>query len=201
MLVVVSGPSGAGKSTICARLLDEFDEFEVSVSTTTRKPREGEEDGVSYHFVSHEEFQRLRDADEFIEWAEVHDNFYGTSKAVVEAALEGGRSLLFDIDYQGAENLKKAVDSAVLIMLLPPDMDTLEQRLQGRGTDSDGVIETRIENAAEEIGNYELFDYVVINEDLGHTYDLVRAIVLAERARVERNDTLIHRRFPSVFGD
>jgi guanylate kinase len=201
MLVVVSGPSGAGKSTICARLLDEFDEFEVSVSTTTREPREGETDGVSYHFVSHEEFRRLRDEDEFIEWAEVHDNFYGTSKSVVEDALEDGRSLLFDIDYQGAENLKKAVDSAVLIMLLPPDMDTLEERLQGRGTDSDAVIATRLDNAAEEIGNYELFDYVVINEDLGHTYDLVRAIVLAERARVERNSTLIHGRFPTVFED
>lgn len=199
LLVVVSGPSGAGKSSICGRLLADFDHFAVSVSTTTRKPRLGEEDGVAYHFVEQSDFERQRDGGSFVEWAEVHGNMYGTSKKVVEEALSSGSSLLFDIDYQGAESLKAAFPEAVLIMLLPPDMQTLQARLEGRGTDAKEVIRRRIENAADEIAHVDLFDYVLINDVLDDTYHYVRSIIFAELARVKRNQRLVESRFPLTF--
>lgn len=195
LLVVISGPSGAGKSTLCRRLFETHPEFSLSVSTTTRPPREGEVDGQHYHFVSRGEFVRQRDAGEFVEWAEVHDNFYGTSRRVIDDALAEGRSLVFDIDYQGAESMRSAYPDSVQIMLLPPNLEVLEERLRGRGTDAEDVVSRRLENAKGEIEACPDFDFVIVNDDLDTAWDELRAVLIAEGRRVARNRRILKRDF------
>jgi guanylate kinase len=181
LLLVVSSPSGAGKTTLCNRLRAEFSSLEFSVSYTTRAPRPGETDGVEYHFADKPSFQEMIARDEFAEYAMVHGHMYGTSAALVSRALDEGRNLLFDIDYQGGRQLRhKFPDDVVLVFILPPSIAELEKRLRGRGTDSDEVIRRRVRVAREELRHYAEYDYLIMNDDIGRAYDALRAVYLAQ---------------------
>ena len=199
VLMVVSGPSGAGKSTLCTRLRARFPEIGLSVSYTTRAIRAGEEDGVHYHFIDHARFEAMVEEGAFVEWASVHGNYYGTSWSAVRSALEGGTPLLFDIDYQGAASLRSAFPDAVTVMLLPPDLSTLEARLRGRGTDEDGVIGQRLLNARGEIGQTAAFDYIIFNDDLDRAYEELSSIHIAAQARTALRLTAARERFPGFL--
>jgi guanylate kinase len=180
LLVIVSSPSGAGKTTLCTRLQREFPRLFFSVSYTTRPPRAGERDGVDYHFVDADSFERMAAAGDFAEHARVHGNRYGTPRAAVAEALDGGRDVLFDIDWQGGAQLKhKFPDDAVMIWVLPPSLAVLEQRLRGRATDSPAVIEQRQATAKQELLHYELYDYLVVNQELDAAYLSVKSIYVA----------------------
>jgi len=184
LLLIISSPSGAGKTTLTRDLLEHFPELTFSVSHTTRGPRANERDGQDYHFVSRQEFQALVDAGRFAEWAQVHGNFYGTSLDEIERArAEGKAGILFDIDYQGAHQIKAARPSAVGVFVLPPSMEELKVRLRTRGSDDQDAIERRFQNARQEIEHFELFDYVIVNDDLEHAKTRLRSIVYAERSR------------------
>ncbi|MBS9719995.1 guanylate kinase [Tianweitania sp. BSSL-BM11] len=192
VMLVLSSPSGAGKSTI-ARILLEQHEFELSVSVTTRARRASEVEGVHYRFISRREFESLRDDDELLEWAEVHGNYYGTPRDAVEKAMSEGRDMLFDIDWQGAQQLREKMDAdLVSIFILPPSMAELRTRLKRRAEDSDDIIETRLENAKVEIERWRDYDYVVVNEDLNKAFDEVKSIVTAERLRRHRRWSGMH---------
>lgn len=191
LMLVLSSPSGAGKSTIARNLLEHDQGLELSVSVTTRPRRPSEIDGVHYHFISQREFDRLRDSDALLEWAEVHGNCYGTPREPAEAAMAEGRDMLFDIDWQGADQLNdKMRTDIVSIFILPPSMRELKTRLRRRAEDTDEVIAKRLANARTEIEHWRTYDYVVINEDLDRAYAEVRAIVTAERLRRDRRPGL-----------
>ena len=191
LMLVLSSPSGAGKSTIARNLLESDPALELSVSVTTRPRRPSEIDGVHYHFVSQRDFDRLRDTDALLEWAEVHGNCYGTPREAAEQAMSEGRDMLFDIDWQGANQLvEKMPTDIVSIFILPPSMEELKSRLQRRAEDSAETIEKRLANAREEIGHWQEYDYVVVNDDLDRAYGAVRAIVTAERLRRNRRPGL-----------
>lgn len=183
LCLVISAPSGAGKSTLVARLRDEFPDFAYSVSCTTRGPRVGEQDGVHYHFLAREEFISRREAGYFAEWAEVHGNLYGTPKAPVRAHLAQGRDVLFDIDVQGALQVKDVFPQGLFVFILPPSRVELERRLRGRGTDAADVIARRLDNALGEMRQAGHFDYLIVNDDLDQAADELRAVYLAGRAR------------------
>ena len=192
LLIVLSSPSGAGKSTLSRMLMDADPEIIMSVSATTRPMRPGETDGVDYHFVDDGEFDRLIDSQEFVEWAPVFGFRYGTPKAPVKAALKAGSDILFDIDWQGTQQLHAAMgEDLVRIFLLPPSMDELERRLQLRGTDSDGVIADRMERAASEISHWPEYDYVLVNDDPDNCLAEIRTIVAAERLKSRRQLGLV----------
>ncbi|UNF40986.1 guanylate kinase [Bartonella krasnovii] len=185
-LFILSSPSGAGKSTI-SRLLLKDGRLELSVSVTTRKKRPSEVDGLHYHFISKEEFEYKRDRDELIEWAEVHGNYYGTLRETVEKALSAGRDMLFDIDYQGTEQLQQKMrGDTVSVFILPPSMKELISRLHRRAEDSQDIINLRLENARTELQHWRSYDYVVINEDLDQSLSLIKSIYLAETVKRER---------------
>jgi guanylate kinase len=187
LLIVVSSPSGAGKTTLCHRLIEDFPEMVFSVSYTTRPIRRGEEDGVDYHFVDRPVFDAMIEREEFAEWAEVHGNRYGTTVAAVRQALEGGKHVLFDIDYQGGRQLKAKFDrEAMLIFVLPPSLAELERRLRKRATDDPDVIERRLQKALDEMKQYGLYQYVIVNDDLLRAYDKLRAIYLASQCSIDR---------------
>ena len=183
---IVSAPSGSGKSTLVSRLLADVPDLMFSISYTTRKPRGSETDGQNYRFVSRENFETMVARDEFLEWAQVYDNYYGTHRGILEAALAQGKDLVLDIDVQGARQLKLAVPQAVTVFILAPSKQILEQRLRARGEDRDEVIERRLKQAAEEIGNYGAYDYVLINRDVEESAAVLSAIVRAERVRRTR---------------
>jgi guanylate kinase len=196
-MLVLSSPSGAGKSTISRLLLEGDPSFELSVSVTTRPRRGSEIDGVHYHFVSARDFERLRDTDALIEWAEVHGNLYGTPREPAEMALSEGRDMLFDIDWQGADQLKERMRGDVVsIFILPPSMAELKARLKRRAEDSDATIATRLDNARREIEQWRKYDYVIVNDDLDRAFAAVKAIVQAERLRRDRR----HGMFEFVTG-
>ncbi|WP_319529113.1 guanylate kinase [uncultured Cohaesibacter sp.] len=187
LMLVLSSPSGAGKSTIARHLLDSERNLELSVSATTRARRGSEIDGVHYHFLSERQFHAMRDRGDLLEWAEVHANFYGTPRDPVEEALSQGRDVLFDIDWQGTLQLKKAARKDVVsIFILPPSMAELKSRLVRRAEDADDVIERRLQNARVEISHWDEYDYVLVNDDLEKAYGAVKAIVEAERHKRER---------------
>lgn len=192
LMLVISSPSGAGKSTIARLLLEDREmDLSLSVSVTTRQRRPSEIEGVHYHFESVREFERLRDSDALIEWAEVHSNYYGTLRETAENALADGRDMLFDIDWQGAEQLQAKMPADVVsIFILPPTMKELQMRLNRRAEDSAEVIETRLNNARFEIQKWSKYDYIVINEDLNQSYAAVKSIVMAERLRRDRRPGL-----------
>ncbi|MEF0939286.1 guanylate kinase [Rhizobium sp. BR 362] len=187
LMLAISSPSGAGKSTIARTLLETDKQIGLSVSVTTRQRRPSEIAGVHYHFVSPREFERLRDSDSLLEWAEVHGNFYGTPREPVETAMADGRDMLFDIDWQGAQQLQEKMPADVVsIFVLPPTMTELQSRLHRRAEDSEEVIATRLANSRAEIAHWREYDYVIINDDLNAAFDAVQSIVKAERLRRDR---------------
>lgn len=191
LLLVVSSPSGAGKTTLCSRLRAEFASLEFSVSYTTRAPRPGETDGVEYHFTDKANFQEMVARDEFAEYAMVHGNMYGTSAGLVREAIDLGRSVLFDIDYQGGRQLRQEFGAdMVSVFILPPSIAELERRLRSRGTDSDEVIKRRVRVAREELRHYDEYDYLVMNEELEPAYDALRSIYGAQMCTRARQSTL-----------
>ena len=183
---IISAPSGSGKSTLVSRLMAHLPGLMFSISYTTRKPRGAEVDGRNYHYVARADFETMIANSEFLEWAEVFGNYYGTHRGVLEQARARGLDLVLDIDVQGARQLQCRIPEAVTIFILPPSRAILEQRLRARGEDREDVIERRLHDAAGEIGNYRAYDYVVINRDLNESDDLLCAIVHAERARRTR---------------
>ncbi|MEO9340521.1 guanylate kinase [Mesorhizobium sp. SB112] len=191
LMLVLSSPSGAGKSTIARNLLDSDHDLRLSVSVTTRPRRGSEIDGVHYKFKSVREFEGLRDSDALLEWAEVHGNYYATPREPVEAAMAEGRDMLFDIDWQGALQLKEKMRvDIVSIFILPPSMAELRSRLMRRAEDAEAAIEKRLQNAREEIEHWKEYDFVVVNHDLNQAYNEVKAIVEAERLRRDRRPGL-----------
>ena len=187
LLIVLSSPSGAGKSTISRMLLAADPEVTMSISATTRPKRPGERDDVDYHFVDDAEFERMVAAGDFVEWAPVFGYRYGTPKAPVKAALKAGRDILFDIDWQGTQQLQAAMgEDLVRIFILPPSMAELERRLHARGTDSDEVIADRMARAASEISHWPEYDYVLVNRDTAECLSEVKSIVAAERLKRSR---------------
>jgi guanylate kinase len=192
LLIVLSSPSGAGKSTLSRMLMEADPEITMSVSATTRPMRAGEEDGVHYHFVDDSEFDRLIETGEFVEWAHVFGYRYGTPKVPVKDALRDGRDILFDIDWQGTQQLKAAMgEDLVSIFLLPPSMDELERRLRERGTDAEATIGDRMSRAASEISHWPEYEYVLVNEDAEECLGQIRAIVAAERLKTRRQTNLV----------
>lgn len=191
LMLVLSSPSGAGKSTIARNLLESDHDLRLSVSVTTRPRRGSEIDGVHYRFVSRREFDRLRDLDALLEWAEVHGNCYATPREPVEAAMAEGHDMLFDIDWQGALQLKDKMRADIVsIFILPPSMSELKSRLKRRAEDKEEAIERRLDNARLEIEHWRDYDYVVINRDLDRAFTEVKAIVTAERLRRDRRPGL-----------
>lgn len=193
LMVVISSPSGAGKSTISRNLLETDRNLSLSVSVTTRAKRGSEIEGIHYHFKSQREFELMRDGDALLEWASVHGNYYGTPRAEVEKAMAEGRDMLFDIDWQGAQQLQEKMRGDVVsIFILPPSIAELRARLHRRAEDSEEVIATRLANAKAEIEHWHEYDYVVVNDDLERAFGAVKAIVEAERLRRDRR--------PGLFG-
>ena len=191
LLLILSSPSGAGKSTMARRLMDWDPSLRFSVSATTRAPRPGEEDGVHYWFHDHAGFRALVASGGMLEHAEVFGNFYGSPRAPVETAMREGRDTLFDIDWQGGQQIKQAMrDDVVSVFILPPSIAELERRLRGRGQDSDAVIAGRMAKSRDEISHWAEYDYVLVNDDADATFERVRAIVTAARLRRDRQPDL-----------
>ena len=185
--LVLSAPSGAGKTTLVQRLLRAFPLLGYSVSCTTRLPRQGEVDGKDYIFISREEFEQRRAEGYFAEWAEVHGNLYGTPLAPVKEKLRLGQDLLFDIDVQGAAQLKLSLTEAVFVFILPPGMTELERRLRNRGLDDEKTIERRLANARQEILEARWYDALVVNDNLDVAYDELRSVFVAASLAPDRN--------------
>jgi len=183
---IISAPSGSGKSTLVSRLMTNVPGLMFSISYTTRPPRGVEVDGHNYHFISRAEFEAMIARHEFLEWAEVFGNYYGTHRGILEQARALGKDLVLDIDVQGARQLEDQIPEAVTVFILPPSRQVLEQRLRARSEDPEDVIERRLREAAEEIRNYNAYDYVLINRDLAESDAVLSAIVHAERARRTR---------------
>ena len=192
LLFVLSSPSGAGKSTIARKLLASDAGLEMSVSATTRPMRPGEVDGKDYHFVDLERFRAMVAAGEFLEWAHVFGHRYGTPHAPVDAILSRGRDVLFDIDWQGAQQLyQQAGGDVVRVFILPPSMEELHRRLAGRATDSAEVVEARMSRAGSEIAHWDGYDYVLVNDDVDRCFEEVRTILASERLKRSRQTSLI----------
>ncbi|RXF74772.1 guanylate kinase [Hansschlegelia zhihuaiae] len=187
VMLILSSPSGAGKSTLTRNLIEADPEVELSISVTTRAKRASEIDGRHYHFISRKRFDEMRAGRDLLEWAEVHGNCYGTPRQPVEDALAAGRDVLFDIDWQGAAQVREAVDENVVsVFVLPPSAAELRARLDRRAEDAPDVIARRLRNAAVEIGHWAEYDYVVINDDLDRCFNEIRSILEAERLRRSR---------------
>lgn len=192
LAIILSSPSGAGKSTLARRLMDWDPTLRFSVSATTRKPRPGEVDGEHYYFKSREEFEQMVDADQMLEHAEVFGNFYGSPRGPVESAMQDGRDTLFDIDWQGGQQIRRSAlaKDVVSIFILPPSIAALESRLRGRAQDSDEVIAERMAQSRSEISHWAEYDYVIINNDIDEAEAQLKTILSAERARADRQPSL-----------
>lgn len=195
LLFIVAAPSGAGKSTLVKALLELDPELSLSISYTTRPPRPGELNGREYHFVDYATFERMRDAGEFLESAEVHGNWYATSKSQIASMRDQGHDVVLEIDWQGAQQVRQLFPDAVGIFILPPSLEELHRRLVGRGQDSDDVIQRRLAAAAAEISHAVEFDYVIINNDFEHACKDLAAVVRATRLRMPRQRA----RHPALF--
>lgn len=190
--IIISSPSGAGKTTLTARLREQIPDLRFSVSHTTRRPRDNERDGREYHFVDRSQFRKLVHNGEFLEWAEVHGNLYGTTRGEI-AAARNNRGIIFDIDHQGARQIRTAEPRAVSIFILPPSMMTLLERLRGRASDDEATVQRRFAAARAEITHYGMFDYVVVNDDLEEATRQLVSIFRAEECRRFRAATLAER--------
>lgn len=187
ILTVISGFSGVGKGTIVKRLLSDYEEYAVSISATTREPREGEQEGREYFFKTREEFEAMIAEDAFVEYAEFVENYYGTPKAYVEQKLSEGRDVILEIEIQGAMKIKKKFPDAVTLFIVPPTPDVLKERLVGRGTEEKDVINSRLQRAVEEAKGMDQYDYLVINDDLDTCVAQVHAIMQSEHLKNSRN--------------
>ncbi|PQA85654.1 guanylate kinase [Hyphococcus luteus] len=187
LMFILSSPSGAGKTTLAERLLEKDDEMVLSVSATTRQRRPGEAHGKDYYFVSEEEFTRMRDEGEFLEWANVFGHYYGTPRSLVEDVLRQGKDVLFDIDWQGAQQLDEvAGEDVVKVFILPPSREELERRLRQRAQDPEDVVQRRMAKADAEMSHWAEYDYVIVNYDLDESEELLRSILFAERLKRRR---------------
>ena len=189
LLFVVSAPSGAGKTSLCLAITETLEKLTHSVSTTTRKPRSGEIDGRDYYFVSEKRFREMIEAGDFAEWAEVHSHLYGTSRRGLDVMVSKGRDVILDIDTQGAKQIKAKYATAVFIFIMPPSLDILEERLRNRKSDNEDEIKRRMQRSREEIKEYAMYDYLIINRDFDRALTELRSIVIAERCRVGLMDT------------
>ncbi len=188
LLFVVSAPSGAGKTSLCRAITDSLENLTHSISHATRKPRPGEIDGRDYYFVSQERFRDMVQAGDFAEWAEVHSNLYGTSRRVLDDMISKGLDVILDIDTQGARQIKSKYDAAVFIFIMPPSLDILEERLRNRKSDHEDEIRKRMQRAREEIRDYALYDYLIVNRDFDRALTELRSIAIAERRRTRLMD-------------
>jgi guanylate kinase len=195
LLIIVSGPSGAGKGTICKELINRDDSIVVSVSATTRKPRNGEVDGESYHFLDREHFESLIKEDGFLEHACVYNNYYGTPKKFVIEQITSGKNVLLEIDIQGALQVKKKYPEGIFVFVLPPSMETLKERIVGRGSETPESLEMRLSSAYSEIELIKNYDYFIVNDTVDYATDILQAIITAEKCRVNADIEDIVRRF------
>jgi len=193
LLVVISGPSGSGKGTICKRIIEDTKNIKVSVSATTRKQRVGEIEGENYFFIDEENFLQRMKNDEFLEYASVYGNYYGTPKNVVLKEIENGKDIILEIDIQGALCVKKNYPKGVFIFILPPSIKELKSRIEGRGTDSKEVIQMRMECVYEELNYAFQYDYVVLNDEVETAVEKIKEIISAEKNKAIRNQALINK--------
>lgn len=192
-LYVIAAPSGAGKTSLVKALIESLEHIRVSVSYTTRAPRPGEQEGVNYHFISHEQFEKMLDGSEFLEHAQVFDNYYGTGQAWVDSELKKGVDVILEIDWQGAQQIRRLHPDCASIFILPPSRETLEQRLRQRNQDSDEIIARRMQGAVEEMSHYVEFDYLVINDDFQTALADLQSIVKSHRLQQHlQNEKLKH---------
>ncbi len=186
ILLIISGPSGVGKGTVCRHLLTIRDNLKLSVSTTTRPPRPTETEAVEYNFTSHSRFKEMIEASAFLEWAVVHDHYYGTLLATVNDSLARGEDLILEIDVQGAEQVRAKASGSVSVFMAPPSLKALEERITGRGTESAAKIELRLSTARHEMNLFHHYDYVVVNDTVEEAAALISAVLDAERCKVSR---------------
>lgn len=192
VLTVVSGFSGAGKGTVMKRLIQKYDDYALSISVTTRKPREGERDGIEYFFKTKEEVETMIENDEFLEYARYVDNYYGTPRFYVEEMLAKGKNVILEIEIQGAMQIKAKNPEAVLVFVTPPSFEELRNRLIGRGTETADVIESRLRRASEEAEGMSSYDYILVNDQVEDCVDRLHQIILSERAKAQRNEEFIN---------
>lgn len=192
LLLVISGFSGAGKGTVVKRLLELHNDYALSISATTRSPREGEQNGREYFFKSTEEFESMIDNSELIEYAKYVSNYYGTPKAYVEEQLEAGKNVILEIEIQGALNIKKMYPDAVLLFIMPPSAEELERRLVGRGTEDEATIKARLQRASDEAKGVENYNYIVINDKVDDCVEVIHSIVNSEKRKTVNNMSLIN---------
>jgi guanylate kinase len=185
---VVSAPSGAGKTSLCRAVTDELENLRHSISYTTRKPRPGEIDGRDYYFVAADRFREMIQAGDFAEWAEVHSNLYGTSRRVLDGMRREGIDVILDIDTQGAKQIKEKYGQAVFIFIMPPSLEILEERLRNRKSDHENEIKKRMQRARDEMRDYTLYDYVIVNRDFERALIEIRSVITAERCRTRLID-------------
>ena len=192
VLTVVSGFSGAGKGTVMKRLIQKYDDYALSISVTTRNPREGERDGIEYFFKTKEEVESMIENDEFLEYARYVDNYYGTPRFYVEEMLAKGKNVILEIEIQGAMQIKAKNPEAVLVFVTPPSFEELRNRLVGRGTETADVIESRLRRASEEAEGMSSYDYILVNDQVEDCVDRLHQIILSERAKAQRNEEFIN---------
>lgn len=186
IIIVVSAPSGAGKTTLCDRAVEKLPNLEYSISCTTRPMRPGERDGIDYVFVAEKKFREMARQQAFVEWARVHDHFYGTPKKFLEKSIKAGKDVILDIDVQGAMSIRKCFPQAVLVFIMTPTLAELERRLRSRNKDSDAVIRTRLRNARTELTYLPRYDYLIINDDLDAAVVQLESVIVAEHRRLAR---------------